>query len=185
MSIQTLSLALKLLYCEFRQGQLNLLILALVIATMSMSSIGFLIKGVEYSMSIHANQLNGAQLVLKSSINVPSIWLEKATYLSLKQAQMNVFSSMLVVNNQFKLAQIKAVSSNFPLQGELRMSAIGTLLDRQGQAPQPGSLWLDKRLLHAFSLSVKTSKHDIKIELGEAIFKVNGLLERVPGQSSA
>lgn len=182
-----LQLAFKFFMRELKQGELTLLFLSLLIATGSLSSIGFLIQHIEHSMNSHANQLNGAQLVLKSSRSVPSSWLDKADELKLEQAQMQVFPSMLVHNGEFKLAQIKAVSDNFPLQGELRVSRLSQ--EKTSQVPPAGEIWLDKRLDLFFNLQLEKNAFDSKqnglIELGEAEFRASGLLERVPGQSSS
>ncbi|WP_246540600.1 ABC transporter permease [sulfur-oxidizing endosymbiont of Gigantopelta aegis] len=187
---QTLQLSWKFFLREFRHGELTLLLLALIIATGSLTSVGFLIKRVDVSMSSHANQLNGAQLILKSSRAVPPQWLEKAASLKIAQAQMQVFPSMLVVNDEFKLAQIKAVSANFPLQGELKVQ----LLDEANhkirsvvsKAPPPGEIWLDKRLAVQFNLSSSLQqKAAQKLELGESEFHSTAILERVPGQSKS
>lgn len=208
--LHTLRLAFKLFKNEFRYGELTLLFLSLVIATGSLTSVGFLIKRVDGSMSGHANQLNGAQLILKSSRAVPQSWLDKASDYNLEQAQMQVFPSMLVVNDEFKLAQIKAVSDNFPLQGELRVhreknsASAGISPVRpfaRTKAPPRGEIWLDKRLALLFKTSqtvpsnralepVRTNEDKSiitlpLIELGESEFKASGTLERVPGQSSS
>ncbi|MCW8930987.1 MAG: FtsX-like permease family protein [Gammaproteobacteria bacterium] len=189
--IDTFWLAIKFFKREFRSGELSLLFLSLVIATGSLSSVGFLIKRVDDSMNSHANQLNGAQLILKSSTRVPDNWLDKADSFQLEQAQMQVFPSMLVVNDEFKLAQIKAVSDNFPLQGELRVQKKQT--SSITKAPPKGEIWLDKRLALLFNMEQKSheqnslSKETVNplIELGESEFQATGVLERVPGQSSS
>lgn len=192
-----ISLAIKFFKRELQHGELSLLIISLIIATGSLSSVGFLIQHIDSSMNQHANQLNGAQLVLKSSTAIPRLWLDKADQLQLKQAQMLVFPSMLVINNEFKLARIKAVSDNFPLQGELRIKK--QALSQAANAPPAGEIWLDNRLalffkhvLNPDTLSVKglDSKHKEKtqkslLELGEAQFEVTAILERVPGQSNS
>ncbi|MCU7834024.1 MAG: FtsX-like permease family protein [gamma proteobacterium symbiont of Taylorina sp.] len=182
--IQTLRLTLKLFKREFQYGELSLLFFSLLIATGSMSSIGFLIKRIDTSMSSHANQLNGAQLILKSSTAIPDNWLEKAKELGLAQAQMQIFTSMLVLNNEFKLAQIKAVSDNFPLQGEMNVRK--KINSTAAKAPPKGEVWIDKRLalLFKFSLEKNNDEANPRVELGEAEFQVSGILERVPGQSN-
>lgn len=191
------TLAIKFFNRELQHGELSLLIISLIIATGSLSSVGFLIQHIDSSMNQHANQLNGAQLVLKSSTAIPRQWLDKADQLQLKQAQMLVFPSMLVVNNEFKLAQIKAVSDNFPLLGELRIKKQTS--SQAANAPPEGEIWLDNRLAlffkqvlnpNTFSVKGLDSIHREKaqqslLELGEAQFKVTAILERVPGQSNS
>lgn len=185
--MQTLHFALKFLKRELAQGQLNLLFIAILIAITSLSSIGFLLKRIDRSMLSHAAQLNGAELILKSPTSVPKSWLNKAQKTGLKQARMVSFPSMLVVNDNFKLSQIKAVSSGFPLLGQLMVKPFIEQKAQAKSAPELGEIWLDRRLYHSLKLlnsntDVKNSDH--KIELGEAIFISTGILESVPGQSS-
>jgi len=187
---QTFKIALKLFLSELRNGDLTLLFFSLVIATGSLSSVGFLIQHVDSSMSRHANQLNGAQLILKSSRAVPQEWLLEAENMNLQQAQMQIFTSMLVFNDEFKLAQIKAVSDNFPLQGKLQIDKIkpdvSVIFDASihmtANAPPVGEIWVDKRLAMVFQHGPEPPS---LIELGESKLKASAILRRVPGQSSS
>ncbi len=184
--LNNLRLAIKFLLREFAQGELRLLILSLIIATASLSSMGFLIHKINDAMNDHASQLNGAQLSLKSPHKISPVWLNKATRLHLQQAEMRVFPSMLVVNETFKLAQIKAVSDNFPLQGELLIKPYGQSAAQSLKAPPVGTIWLDRRLSDYFQLTDKPdTQSQSRVELGEALFQATGIVTRVPGQSSS
>ncbi len=184
--MSVLALAWKFFKRELRHGEFTLLLLSLIIAIGSLSSVGFLIQHIEYSMAAHANQLNGAQLILKSSVPVPQRWLEEARKENIEQAQMQMFTSMLVFGDEFKLAQIKAVSDNFPLQGELRIVRKNTIT--AAKAPPRGEIWLDLRLeehLNERNNEKQENEQQVSIELGEFKFQVGGVLDRVPGQSSS
>ncbi|GEM_PF-854438 len=189
--VNTLKLAVKFLRREFAQGELRLLIISLIIATASLSSIGFLIHKINDAMTDHASQLNGAQLILKSPHAIKTGWLKKAAELNLQQAEMQVFPSMLVVNDRFKLAQVKAVSDNFPLQGELLIKPLGSTAVKSVKAPPAGTIWLDQRLLDYFQLNAAQSGESgegtepFRVELGEALFQPAARVLRVPGQSSS
>jgi putative ABC transport system permease protein len=180
-----IKLAFKLFLREFRNGDLTLLFLSLVIATGSLSCVGFLIQRIDSSMNSHAEQINGAQLIIKSPREIPQQWLEKAKNLQLNQAQMWIFPSMLVSNDEFRLAQIKAVSGNFPLQGELLMRPDLSAAAQSQKAPPAGEIWLDNRLLNFFRINLSQQTTNKAIELGEAQFNVTGVIERMPGQASS
>jgi len=182
-----LKLALQLLKRELLHGNLSLLFIAIIIAISSLTSIGFLLKRLDNSILKHAAQLNGADLLLKSPTQVPQQWLQQAQDTGLKQASMVSFPSMLVYGNQFKLAQIKAVSDNFPLLGKLMVKADSEQSAQARHAPLTGTIWLGRRLFQFFNLDNKSSanKKNNHIELGQALFKADGLLESVPGQSSS
>ncbi len=175
-------LALKFFIRELRHGEFHLLLLSLLIATGSLTSVSFLIQHINYSMNSHASQLNGAQLILKSSTAVPKSWLKKAQEDNLEFAQMQKFTSMLVFGDEFKLAQVKAVSDNFPLQGELRIIRKNELI--VSKAPPGGEIWLDSRLNEQFNEYTTNTRSSV-IELGESKFHVGAILQRVPGQSSS
>ncbi len=189
--INTLKLAVKFLHREFAQGELRLLIISLIIATASLSSIGFLIHKINDAMTDHASQLNGAQLILKIPHAIKTSWLKKAAELHLQQAEMRVFPSMLVVNERFKLAQVKAVSDNFPLQGELLIKPLTGTAVKSVKAPPAGTIWLDQRLLDFFQLNTAQREkggdgaEPFRVELGEAMFQPAAQVIRVPGQSSS
>jgi len=175
-------LAWKFLKRELLQGDLSLLFIAIVIAISSLSTIGFLLKRIDRSMLTHAAQLNGAELILKSPTAIPEHWIVEAKKQQLNQASMISFPSMLVVNNQFKLAQIKAVSDNFPLLGKLLVKPYNEKEVQQKNAPESGNIWIDRRLYHSLKIS---ENKQLPIELGEAVFNYQGILESVPGQSSS
>jgi putative ABC transport system permease protein len=194
-----LKLALQFLKRELLHADLTLLFIAIIIAISSLSSIGFLLKRFDHSIFNHAAQLNGADLSLKSPTEAPQLWLQYARSTGLKQAKMVSFPSMLVQGNQFKLAQIKAVSDNFPLLGKLMVKAGINQAAQQRHSPLMGTIWLDKRLFQYFKFTDQTgtdnSLSDEKtvpktnlssdIELGQAIFQTDGILASVPGQSSS
>jgi len=136
----------------------------------------------------HAAQLNGAELLLKSPRPVKDDWIKEAKRRGIRQEQMVSFPSMLVRNDEFKLAQIKAVSDNFPLLGKLLVKEGIDLPATNRHAPRPGSIWIDRRLFHFFQLP-EGNLSDLEqnknlIELGESSFQAQGILDSVPGQSS-
>lgn len=187
--MSTLKLAWKFFRSELKQGDLSLLFLSVFIAIASLSSIGFLLKRIDSSMINHAAQLNGAELLLKSPRPVDHQWLVEADKRGIEQAQMVNFPSMLVVGEQFKLAQVKAVSDNFPILGQLSVQPGLHLPAQNRKAPPVGKVWIDRRLVHYFKLPetklTALQEDSYRIELGEALFQPDGILASVPGQSSS
>lgn len=181
-------LALKFFYRELKQGDLTLLFVAVIIAIASLSSIGFLTGRVEQSIQTHATRLSGGALILKSSTPVPSEWLQQADSMQLEVARMVSFPSMLSMGDEFKLAHVKAVTDNFPLQGELyikQLSAAGLSAGQteQTRAPPAGHIWIAPRLWHFFA-DVAANTDSLILDLGEAQFQLSAQLENIPGQSS-
>jgi len=183
-----LNLAGKFFKRELEHGDLSLLFLAIFIAISSLSSIGFLLKRIDSSMLSHAAQLNGAELLLKSPRKIPQVWLEEAKNRGLRQAEMVTFPTMLVVGEQFKLAQVKAISDSFPLLGKLMVKPDMQQPAINRKAPKPGNIWINRRLYHFFEMSAgelnTIGNEKNSIEVGEASFQRAGILDSVPGQSS-
>jgi len=186
--VKNFNLAMKFFCRELKYGDLTLLVMAVIIAIMSLSSIGFLTGRVEQSIQTHATRLSGGALILKSSTPISSEWLRQAGNMQLEVASMVSFPSMLSMGDEFKLAHVKAVSDNFPLQGELhirKLSVAGfsTGQTEQADAPPAGHIWIAPRLWHFFSDTV-TNPDSLMLDLGEAQFQLSAQLENIPGQTS-
>jgi len=104
------------------------------------------------------------------------------------QAEMVTFPTMLVVGEQFKLAQVKAISDSFPLLGKLMVKPDMQQPAINRKAPKPGNIWINRRLYHFFEMSAgelnTIGNEKNSIEVGEASFQRAGILDSVPGQSS-
>ena len=115
-------LAWRLLGREFRSGELRLLVAALVVAVAAVTSVGFLADRVRQALEREAHQLLGADLVLIADHPWPADSLAEADARGLRQAQTRIFPSMVMAEGKAQLADIKAVTSGYPLRGSLRTS---------------------------------------------------------------
>ena len=116
-----LLLALRFLRRDSRSGELNLLMLALIIAVGSSTAISLFADRINRTMNYQAAEFLAADLVLTSPDLINEGILKKAQGLGLKQSQGTDFSSMLMENDEFLLAAVKAVSKNYPLYGYLKI----------------------------------------------------------------
>ncbi|HUW51515.1 MAG TPA: FtsX-like permease family protein [Sulfuricella sp.] len=136
-------LALRMLRREWRGGELRVLAAALVIAVASVTSVGFFTDRVGRALKQQANVLLGADLVVVSDHPLDAAIEREALRRGLKTAHTLSFPSMVLYGEHAQLAEIKAVSRNYPLRGELRTA----MPDRAGGAiPELGTAWLDERL---------------------------------------
>jgi len=149
------NLALRLLRRDSRSGELTLLILALVIAVSSSTAIAIFSDRLQGTMNHQAAELLGADLVITSPELIEPEWLEQAQQLHLINAHTAEFQSVLIEHDELLLASIKAISDTYPLRGVLKTSDTDTGVEstvRQG--PEPGTAWLEKRLLSALKLKL-------------------------------
>ncbi|GAA6153604.1 ABC transporter permease [Pseudoteredinibacter isoporae] len=157
-------LSLKLLWRNWRSGELRLLAAALLLAVAVVSAIAIFTQRLEGALIKQSNTFLGADRVVRSSRSLPVEWYDSAGEAGLKQAQTLLFNSMTFAGDAMYLASVKAVSDEYPLLGELEISDEAfnhrsTTLERIQSGPPRGEVWVDSRLLPL-----------LDIELGEQLF---------------
>ncbi|MBS1139696.1 MAG: hypothetical protein H6R13_1149 [Proteobacteria bacterium] len=170
------TLAWRLLGRELRSGELRLLFAALAIAVAAVTAVGFFADRVRQGLQREARQMMGGDLVLISDHPLPDSYLAEARQRSLELAETLVFPSMVIGKAQAQLADIKAVSSAYPLRGKLSSS------QRAGDSglpvekgPTAGNVWLDERL----SSALEAVPGDT-VTVGSKQFMVGAILTREP-----
>jgi len=150
-----LGLALRFLRRDSRSGELTLLMLALIIAVGSSTAISLFANRINRTMNYQAAEFLAADLVLSSSELISRHILQKAESLGLKQSQGTEFSSVLMENDEFLLAGVKAVSANYPLYGYLKIRQ-ETYAQEQTvyHGPKSGEVWVESRILSALKLKL-------------------------------
>ena len=71
--LRALRLGSRLLYRDARAGELTLLVLALMLAVASMTSVGFLADRIQQALHLEARQLLGGDLLLTADIDRKSV----------------------------------------------------------------------------------------------------------------
>ncbi len=149
------NLALRLLWRDSRSGELTILILALIIAVTSSTTIALFSDRLQRTMTNQTAEFLAADLVISSPTPVPSEWLTKATQLNLAQARTAEFSSVLIEHEELLLAGIKAVSAAYPLRGFLKTTTEDYSTETiTHNGPAQGTAWLEKRIFSALKLKL-------------------------------
>ena len=100
----------------------------------------------------------GGDLVITADHPLPDSYRDEARRRNLRLAETLVFPSMVMADGQAHLADIKAVSSSYPLRGKLGIQrAPGRARAGGGDRPGPGSVWLDERLVRRWNASTGTA----------------------------
>ncbi len=174
-----IALAWRLLGRELRSGELRLLLAALVVAVAAVSAVGFFAERVRLALEREAQQLLGGDLVLVADHPWPAEVLAEAGRLGLAMAETQVFPSMVQAGGQVQLADIKAVSGNYPLRGRLTVAGgLGAAPAPVDGGPQPGTVWLDERLAGALQVAPGAS-----LRLGNSTLRVAAILIEEPDRS--
>ncbi|MEN3158072.1 FtsX-like permease family protein [Alkalimonas sp. NCh-2] len=169
------SIAWRLFWRELKRGELWVIAFALFLAVFSVVMLTGITESVRSALYQRSASFLAADLVLRSSRPFQPELIDTADKLQLQQAQQMLFDSMLFSTDEMQLVTVKAVSSAFPLRGEL-------LLRRSSQPGQgdlasfrQGEIWLEPRLLSLLAVSPGDS-----LELGMASLLVAGVIEAEP-----
>ncbi|MDP4651987.1 MAG: ABC transporter permease, partial [Haliea sp.] len=114
--------ATRMLARDWRGGELGVLVAALVLAVAVVSGISAFTTRLQTALAQESHRFLAADRVVRSGDEAPAAWLEEATQRSLSTAQVLTFPSMIYAGDEaMVLASVKAVSSTYPLRGELRL----------------------------------------------------------------
>jgi putative ABC transport system permease protein len=166
-----LRLAFRMLVRDLRTGEMTVLAVALVLAVAALTGVGFLSDRVQRVVEREAHQLLGGDLLLSADHPWDERFREAARQRGLRIAESASFPSMVASAAEgggVQLAELKAVSPNYPLRGALRIAPALHAADAEAagenKTPRPGTVWPDERLAAALG-AVPPQK--LKVGAGE------------------
>ena len=177
-------LPLRMLIRTWRGGELGLILWSLILAVAVVTSVSLLAERIEKALTQESSSFLAADLVVRSSKEAPSEWLEEAARLNVSTAKIMGFASIVFFGDELHLASIKAVQDNYPLRGEIKRSTTPftrdpNLIESVSYGPSKGEAWVDARLLPLLSIQLG----DV-IELGDITLKISQILVEEPDGSS-
>jgi putative ABC transport system permease protein len=178
-------LSFRMLHRDWRAGELNVLVLALVIAISGLTTVGFFADRVEMGLARESNQLLGADLLVTSSQPLPEHYADEAGRRGLAVSSMTKFPSMISNGDSNLLSEIKAVTAGYPLRGRVYLaSKLPQLSTAQSETqaavriPQPGTIWVDEKVMTRLDL-----KEGDVVDVGAIQLTVAELIVREPDHS--
>ena len=178
--MRSLRLALRALRREWRSGELAVLWLSLSVAAGALTGVAFLADRIGRAVSLQASEILAADLRVESDQPIADSQLHEAHALQLATAQLTTTLSAIFNGNNNQLADVRAVSTGYPLRGQLTVAqrpfASGT---PTREVPGPGEVWPDSRL--AAALGVGTGG---TLEVGARTLRVTRILISRPDQSA-
>ena len=158
---------------NLRSPELHWLLVALIISVASLSSVAYLADRMQRAFDRDAKQLIAADYLIQSDQPLPIIFQEQALSDGLRIAQTVVFPTMASFEEQSSLVSLKAVSSNYPLRGVIKVgNPVSYEPDiAQSDIPAPQTVWVDPALLPALNIRLGDN-----ITLGQSIFKVTAVI---------
>ncbi|MEA3411323.1 MAG: FtsX-like permease family protein [Pseudomonadota bacterium] len=178
--MKALTLAWRLLRRDWRAGELRLLVLAIVVAVASVTTIAFFTDRVERAMARQATGVLAADLVVEWSRPANDAMRDTARENGLETAHTLDFPSVVVAGDRTQLVQVKGVSGTYPLRGVL-LTATGPGGDDvvAKRIPAPHGAWVEARLLALLDLEVGDT-----LRLGERDFRISRVLTSEPDRAA-
>ena len=166
------------LFSQWKSGDLRVMLLALVLAVTSITAVNFFINRIALHLNAQGGLLLGGDLVVISDHAIPASYYELAKQYGLTSTTTLEFPSMVINGERNQLAEIKALSTGFPLRGNfgVQLSNQQSPVSLQS-TPNKGEVWIEPRLANTLKLSIGDS-----VELGAARFKIAGILTREPSR---
>lgn len=170
------ALAARLLFRDWRGGELRVLALALAVAVASTVAVALFAERLETAIEREATRILAADRILRSGDPVPAAVLEEAGTRGLALARTLNFVSMAFSDHASALVSVKAASGAYPLRGHLE-TAEAPFAEHMAvaQGPAPGEAWLEARALRALGLAVGDF-----VNLGEAELRIGAVLITEP-----
>lgn len=179
--MQALRFALRNLWRDLKSGESSVLLLALTVAVLSLTAVGFFTSRISLAVRAQASEVLAADLRIESTNPLPESEFAAARARGLQTAQTWNLATAIFTGDQSQLASVHAVSAGYPLRGRLRIADAPFGLARGTDAiPGRGSAWVDARLLVQLNLSVGGS-----IKIGAASFRISQVLDYRPDQGTA
>ena len=174
--VSTLSLALRFLQRDWKAGELNLLLLAMLICVSSITTVAFTTDRMEKAIDRQSSELLAADFVISSSRPIEPERMKLAKHLGLQSANIELFRSVLVVKDAVQLVEVKVVDNAYPLRGQLQLSdqPYAQAAVQKGK-PASGTVWVEPRLLQALNLQVGD-----KVQLGAKSFVISKVIAYEP-----
>lgn len=141
------SLAWRQLRRDLAAGDIRILIAALVLAVIAVTSVGFVTDRAGRALAIEANRLLGGDAVVRGDAPIAGKIRDASQADGLRRTDIAELPTMIRLGRgdtaQLKLGELRALGEGFPLRGQFR------IVDGKGErnvdgAPAPGTLWLSR-----------------------------------------
>ena len=180
MKINIFHLSLNLLRRDWRAGEWRVLLIALVLAVGSISTVGLFADRVRLALQQEATSLIGADLRISSTRPLPKEYRDAALQRGLRVIGSDAFPSMVAGRNDNLLADIMTVEQGYPLRGKIIIDdgAQHVIKNENSTIPAPGTLWADERLMQRLGLQLGD-----EVGIGELHLNVAARVVRFVDQS--
>ena len=177
---QTVWPLLSLMLKRRPSGDLYLFLLCQTLAVAIVTGILLFTDRIENAIRVESAGMLAADWVLHSSRPPQPQWIKRAQTLDLKQVESVRLASMLFYREQLEMGDIRAVSADYPLRGELKATSLADDTELGAsqivQAPALGEVWLDKKMAQLLAADIGAW-----VEVGDRSLRFSHVLLETPG----
>lgn len=170
--------SLRLLDHEIRRGELTIIFLAIVLAVATVFSLTGFSGQIKHAIVANSTNTIAADRVLGSSGPVDEKFITESKTQNLNVALKVATDSMIFFGDNMLLSEIDAVSSNYPLRGELKIQRTINGIEEIVGGPDKGELWVERSVLSRLGVEIGDT-----VEIGIAPLKIAGILTNIPDRS--
>src|SRR5271163_3639444 len=178
--MQALRFALRNLWRDLKSGELSVLLLALVVAVLSLTAVGFFTSRISQGVHSQAAVVLAADLRMESPIPIPPRYFTAARERGIRSATVVTFPTAIFSGDLSQLAALNAVTASYPLRGRLRIAdtpfGAGRVTDT---VPGRGEAWVDSRIIAHLKLDLGAT-----LRIGAGSFRVTQVLDYRPDQGT-
>ena len=169
-------LAGKLLWRNWRSGEVKILASALMLAVAVVTAISVFTDRLEQALIKESSRFLGADRVVNSSYPFNPDWFTMPQQFGVEQTQIVNFASMVFADEEMSLSSVKAVAPGYPLLGKVEVSDVLFASDPKDitaadSIPKQGEVWVDSRLLPLLHIQLGD-----QIQVGAQRFTVSKLV---------
>jgi putative ABC transport system permease protein len=178
--MQVLRFALRNLWRDLKSGELSVLLLALAVAVLSLTAVGFFTSRISQGVRAQAAEVLAADLRLESPNPVAQRYFVEAQVRALRSARILSFPTAIFSGDVSQLAALNAVTAGYPLRGHVRIADTPFGVARATDAtPKRGEVWIDARIIAQLKIALGTP-----LRIGAASFRVTQVLDYRPDQGT-
>jgi putative ABC transport system permease protein len=178
--MQILRFALRNLWRDLKSGELSVLFLALSVAVLSLTAVGFFTSRIAQGVRAQAAEVLAADLRLEGPNSMAPALFSEARRRGLKTAEIVAFPTAIFNGDASQLAALNAVTAGYPLRGHMRIAdtpfGAARATDR---IPQVGEVWVDARIIAQLKVTLGS-----ELRIGAATFRVTEVLDYRPDQGT-
>jgi putative ABC transport system permease protein len=178
--MQILRFAFRNLWRDLKSGELSVLLLALSVAVLSLTAVGFFTSRISQGVRAQAAEVLAADLRLEAPNPLPPKYFSEAKKRGLRTAQILSFPTAIFNGDLSQLSALNAVTADYPLRGHMRIAdaPFGTARATD-RIPKRGEVWIDARIIAQLKVSLGAS-----LRIGAGSFRVTEVLDYRPDQGT-